>query len=64
MEYGILDIPPIREMSTLLVKMIEEINLGIPDNPKIIHFAASLSKEKKDEFVKLFLERHINFSWS
>ena len=44
--------------------MIEEINLGILDNPKIIHFAASLSKEEKYEFVKFFLERKINFSWS
>ena len=53
---GRLDIPPLREKLALLVEMIEEINLGIPDNPKIIHFAASLSKEEKDEFVRFFLE--------
>lgn len=48
----------------LLVKMIEEINLGTPKNPKIIHFVASLSNVEKDDFFRFFLERHINFVWS
>jgi hypothetical protein len=52
-----LDIPPLKERSTLLVEMIEEINLGTPNNPKIIHFAASISPQERDEFVKFFLER-------
>lgn len=52
-----LYVPPLKEISISLVEMIEEINLGTPNNPKIIHFAASLSKYDKDEFVGLFLER-------
>ena len=46
------------------MEMTEEINLGTPNNPKIIHFAASLSLEEKDEFSRFFLERQINFAWS
>ena len=61
---GMLDIPSLREKSTFLIEMIEEINLRTPKNPKIIHFATSLSKDKKHEFVRFFLERQINFSWS
>lgn len=55
-EDGRLDIPPPKEKSDLLIEMTEEVNLGVPDNPKIIHFAASLSPEEKDEFVIFFLE--------
>ena len=61
---GRLDIPPLKERSALLLEMTEEINLGTPNNPKVIHFAASLSPEEKDEFIRFFLERRINFAWS
>lgn len=59
-----LDIPPLKERSALLVEMIEEINLGTPNNPKVIHFAVSLSPEEKDEFIRFFLDWQINFAWS
>ena len=54
---GRFDIPPLKERSKLLLEMIEESNLGTPNNPKIIHFAASLRSEENDEFVRFFLER-------
>ena len=54
---GRLDTPPFKEISALLIEMTKEINLGTPNNPKVIHFAASLSPEEKDEFVRFFLER-------
>lgn len=44
--------------------MIEEINMGTPNNPKIIHFVASLSPKEKYEIVKFFLERQIKFTQS
>lgn len=61
---GRLDIPPPREKSTFLIEMTKEINLGVPNNPKIIHFVASLSQEEKHKFVKFFLEKQIKFAWS
>lgn len=62
---GRLDIPlSSQDKSTLLVEMTEEINLGTPDNPKVIHFAASLLKQEKIDFVNFFLEKKINFAWS
>ena len=54
---GRLEITPLKEWLALLVEMTKEINLGIPNNPKIIHFVTSLSKEEKDEFVRFFWER-------
>ena len=61
-EDGRLDTPPLKERSTLLIEMTKEINMGTTNNPKVIHFAASLSLEEKDEFVRFFLERQINFA--
>lgn len=62
---GRVDIPlSIQDKSTLLVEMTEEINLGTPDNPKVIHFAASLSQQEKIDFVNFFLEKKISFAWS
>ncbi|GLJ30928.1 hypothetical protein SUGI_0616090 [Cryptomeria japonica] len=62
---GRVDIPlSIQDKSTLLVEMTKEINLGTPDNPKVIHFAASLSKQEKIDFINFFLEKKISFAWS
>lgn len=39
---GRFDVPPLKEKLVFLIAIIVEINFGTSNNPKIIHFAASL----------------------
>lgn len=52
------------EKHPLLVEITQEINLGMLDNPKVIYFATSMSKQEKAKFITFFLENQVNFTWS
>jgi hypothetical protein len=43
---------------------VTECNLGTEEDPKCVKLPSSLSKEKRDEYIKLFKELYDVFSWT
>lgn len=48
----------------ILIEDTKEVNIAITEDPKIIFFVTSLTKEEKLKFQKFFIERKISFAWS
>ena len=48
----------------MLIEPTQPINLGTKEHPHMIHLAQSLSPEEKEEFIKFFQEKKINFAWT
>ena len=42
----------------------ELVNIGIEEQPKIIHFVKSLTPPEKTKFVPFFKKKQFNFAWS
>jgi len=53
-----------REKSHIVVEPTELVNIGIEEQPKIIHFAKSLTPPEKTKFVPFFKRKQVNFAWS
>lgn len=53
-----------QERSIILIEPIEAVNIDTSKDPKILHFAASLSKRERKEYMEFFQQRQIKFSWS
>ena len=48
----------------MLIEPTQEINLGIEENPHMIHLTQSLSPKEKEEFIAFFCEKKIHFTWT
>jgi len=64
---GMLDTLPsdmYQERSQIVVEPIEPMNIGTEEQPKIIHFAKSLTPPEKTRFVPFFKKKRGSFAWS
>lgn len=62
-EDGKFDIFPayFLERFAILIEPTEAVNIDTSKDPKILHFAASLSERERKEYMEFFKQRQINF---
>lgn len=63
-KFDILPFNTNKKRSSILVEETKEINLGITNNPHMIHLSASLTPKKDPSSAKFFQQRQIKFAWS